>query len=351
MEEYWEKRGRRRPAPRRALPAQAGAGRRRGGRGRRDQVPEERHTTEADGGTPILVAGEECGPDAGLRMPRGHLPHLHRDADVGQGSRPAKRKRLRHRGRVHPRVHQRAGGPRRSRPLERRSNHLSTTEIESPLAKLSPEQIEQLGKEFDAIHDEVYDGPRRPRPRLHHEHDRDAPADRRVRPRDAARLALQAGLDRRHHGSLRGQDPGEHGDRPQRDARPVGLDERPQDPLVDVGLGHGLHQGGVEALPQLHPPHLHEHPRQGQGPRLRDHADRPAPEVAPGLPLPAGLQRAADAAVRVGRRRPRHGHRGRARRREAAEGGPARTSRASPARPGCRSRRTTSPGRCSAGWR
>ncbi len=33
---------------------------------------------------------------------------------------------------------------------------MSTTEIESPLAKLSPEQIEQLGKEFDAIHDEVF---------------------------------------------------------------------------------------------------------------------------------------------------------------------------------------------------
>jgi NADPH-dependent stearoyl-CoA 9-desaturase len=29
--------------------------------------------------------------------------------------------------------------------------------IESPLKKLSPEQIEQLGKEFDAIHDEVYE--------------------------------------------------------------------------------------------------------------------------------------------------------------------------------------------------
>jgi NADPH-dependent stearoyl-CoA 9-desaturase len=29
--------------------------------------------------------------------------------------------------------------------------------IESPLGKLTPEQIEQLGKEFDAIHDEVYE--------------------------------------------------------------------------------------------------------------------------------------------------------------------------------------------------
>jgi linoleoyl-CoA desaturase len=29
-------------------------------------------------------------------------------------------------------------------------------ELESPLARLSPEQIEELGREFDAIHDEVY---------------------------------------------------------------------------------------------------------------------------------------------------------------------------------------------------
>ena len=29
--------------------------------------------------------------------------------------------------------------------------------IESPLSRLSAEQIEELGKEFDAIHDEVFD--------------------------------------------------------------------------------------------------------------------------------------------------------------------------------------------------
>jgi linoleoyl-CoA desaturase len=33
---------------------------------------------------------------------------------------------------------------------------MSTTEIESPLARLSEEQIEELGREFDAMHDEVY---------------------------------------------------------------------------------------------------------------------------------------------------------------------------------------------------
>ena len=33
--------------------------------------------------------------------------------------------------------------------------------------------------------------------------------------------------------------------------------------LLDLGLGHGLDRGGLEALPQLRPPHLHQHPRQG----------------------------------------------------------------------------------------
>ncbi len=33
-------------------------------------------------------------------------------------------------------------------------------EIQSPLAHLTEEQIDELAKEFDAIHDEVYSEPR-----------------------------------------------------------------------------------------------------------------------------------------------------------------------------------------------
>ncbi|MCU1500318.1 MAG: acyl-CoA desaturase, partial [Acidimicrobiales bacterium] len=33
---------------------------------------------------------------------------------------------------------------------------MATTMIESPLAQLSDEQMEALGKEFDAIHDQVF---------------------------------------------------------------------------------------------------------------------------------------------------------------------------------------------------
>ncbi len=160
--------------------------------------------------------------------------------------------------------------------------------------------------------------PRRARPPLHHRDDRVPPPPRGDVARGAARRRLQARVGARDRHQLGREDPREHGDRPQRHARPVGLDERSPDPLLHLGLGHGLDRRGVEALPQLRPPHLHEHPRQGQGPRLRDHADRPEPEVASGLPLPAALQPGADGALRVGRRLPRHGPRGPSRGREVA---------------------------------
>ena len=116
---------------------------------------------------------------------------------------------------------------------------------------------------------------------------------------------VQARLGARDHRPVGGQDHREHGDRPQRHARPVGLDERPLHPLLDLGLGHRLARLGVEALPQLRPPHVHERRRQGPRRRLRDHARRPEPEVVPVLPRPAVLQHPADGVLRVGRRGPR----------------------------------------------
>ena len=106
---------------------------------------------------------------------------------------------------------------------------------------------------------------------------------------------------------LGGEDPREHGARPQHHARAVGLDERPEDPLLHLGLGQRLAGGRVEALAQLRPPHPHQHRRARQGRRLRDHAGRSEAALAPGLPAAAVLQRAPDAVLRVGRRgsRPR----------------------------------------------
>ena len=99
---------------------------------------------------------------------------------------------------------------------------------------------------------------------------------------------------------------------------------------------------GVEALAQLRPPHVHEHPRQGPRPRLRDHADRPAPEVAPGLPRAAVLQPRAGGLLRVGRRAARPRLR---RDPQGARSPSARCSASSrgwPARRAARSSRTTS---------
>ena len=131
----------------------------------------------------------------------------------------------------------------------------------------------------------------------------------------------------------------------------MGLDERSPDQLVDLGLGLGLDRRGVEALPQLRPPHLHEHPRQGPRPRLRDHADRPAPEVASGLPAAAALQPGAGGVLRVGRRLARPRLRGDQEGREVQ--GAARRELKGMAAQGAASRssRTTSPGRSSARWR
>ena len=191
---------------------------------------------------------------------------------------------------------------------------------------------------------------RRPRPPLHHEHDRDAPQARGAQPHPAARLAPQARLDRRDLDALAGQDPREHGDRPQRHARPVGLDERSPDQLLDLGLGLRVDRRGVEALPQLHPPHLHEHPRQGPRPRLRDHADRSAPEVEPGLPRPAVLQPRAGRVLRVGRGRRTTSTSRPSRRARSPRSRSGASSRAWRARAASRSPRTTSSSRCSAGW-
>ena len=145
----------------------------------------------------------------------------------------------------------------------------------------TPEQIDEIGEEFQTIHDEVYADLG----------ERDADYIRRIiqfhrRLAALSRIVLMASryppawllgtaglsvakiLENMEigHNVLHGQwdwmnDPNIHSS--------------------TLGLGHRLAGGGLEALPQLRPPHLHEHRRQGQGRRLRDHARRPEAEVAP----------------------------------------------------------------------
>ena len=60
----------------------------------------------------------------------------------------------------------------------------------------------------------------------------------------AARLLIaasrsQGGVDRGDGGAGLRQMRREHGNRPQRGPRPVGLDERPRNPFHHLGMGHG----------------------------------------------------------------------------------------------------------------
>ena len=166
----------------------------------------------------------------------------------------------------------------------------------------------------------------------------------------ADRREVQAAVAARHRRPVVRQDPREHGDRAQRHARPVGLDERPEHPLVHLGLGHRLAGRRVEALAQLRPPHVHQHHRQGQGRRLRDHAYRPAPAVEAVLPVPAAVQHPARGVLRVGRGDPRPRLPEDPHRREVDASRSGTSSRRSAARAAARSRRTTSPTPPSAAW-
>ena len=160
----------------------------------------------------------------------------------------------------------------------------------NPIAHLTPEDIEQIGIELDAIRQDVIDA----------RGEADAAYIRKVV--DVQRklelgsravllgLDLPAGVGRRHGRPQRRQDPREHGDRAQRHARPVGLDARPEDPLDHLGVGQRVDLRGLEALAQRDPPHLHEHRRQGQRPRLRHHARRRGPALAPDVPRPAAVE-------------------------------------------------------------
>ena len=91
---------------------------------------------------------------------------------------------------------------------------------------LTDEDIEEIGRRLDAIQKEVEDS---------------------LGDNDVAYIK---GLIRFH--------------RPQRHPRPMGLDERPRDPLHHLGMGHDLPLIAVDALPQLRPPQIHQHLGHGQ---------------------------------------------------------------------------------------
>ncbi len=108
-------------------------------------------TAESDGSKPILVAGEEAGLELPFGCREGICHTCIGKLCSGQRARHAKWEGVRHRRRDDPHLH--LGTRRRNRD---RAMSEETSVIESPLARLTDEQIEALGKEFDAIHDEVY---------------------------------------------------------------------------------------------------------------------------------------------------------------------------------------------------
>ena len=113
-------------------------------------------TVEVDGATTVLEAGEEAGVGHALRLPDGHLPHLHAHARLRHDPRPAQRRRVR--------PAQRAGADLRHRRRRRlHARHLTHRERRRPMAisdvkeytHLSEEEVEQLGRELDAIRAEI----------------------------------------------------------------------------------------------------------------------------------------------------------------------------------------------------
>ena len=214
---------------------------------------------------------------------------------------------------------------------------------------LSEEQVEELGRELDALREEIEESRGAADAAYINRMITSPAAARRGGPRDAVRQPVQAGLLRRRRHARDRQDPGEHGDRPQRHARPVGLDERPGDPLQQLGVGHRAARRAVEALAQLRAPPVHQRARPRQRHRVRRAADGPRAEVAPGQPRAAGLQRAAGAAVPVGRLAARPRPRGDPQAPQGPEGDEAAAQADRPEGPPPVRARTTSSTRCSPG--
>ena len=174
---------------------------------------------------------------------------------------------------------------------------------------LTPEQAEAFGRELDALKESV----------IADLGERDSTYIRRMikaqRSLEVGGRALLFGGDLpavlagRHRDARPEQDHRQHGDRPQRHARPVRLDGRPGDLQPQLRMGQRVPGRPVAPLAQLHAPHLHQHRRPGPRHRLRHPADQLRPAVAAVLPGQPGVRVPADGPVPVRRGAARAGER------------------------------------------
>ena len=213
-----------------------------------------RATTAANTGASLLEQAEALGLTPGVRLPDGHLLLLRLHA--------------------RPRAPSATCSPARSPPCPTRTS-ASASPPPSATAPSTSEPTRQSTMTTEGNHDMTHhrqveahhrepprqqahpraargvrrgDGRHPPadrrRPRrggrgLHPRHRQEAAPARGRRPRA---VVPPAGLAARRRRAQRLQDPGQHGDRPQRDARPVRLDGRPGPELADVRVGQRLPQ-------------------------------------------------------------------------------------------------------------
>ena len=162
-------------------------------------------------------------------------------------------------------------------------------------------QIEQLGAELDELRNRVVADLGERRRALHPQRDQGPARARDPRPSAARGRLAAARVAGRRRRAVAVEDPRQHGDRPQRDARPVRLDARPGARLKAVRVGHRMPRRPVAPLAQLHAPHPHERARHGPRHRVRRAAHVRRSAVAPARPRQPRLCDAARADVRVGR--------------------------------------------------
>ena len=296
----WAEDGIERAAPHRELPPPSPGDRRRPRRGKRELRPRRRAGAEQ---RPLAARAGR----AGRAQPRS-------SAAGWASATPAPAARRRAPSATSSPARSRAQTTRTSRSASRSppatSSSTSNTTRRPPMStttipELTPEQIESFGEELDAIRQRV----------VADLGERDAGYIRKViraqrglevdRPRADVRGLLPARLARRRDRPVAVEDPRQHGDRPQRDARSVRLDEGSRPERQGLRVGHGLPRRPVAPLAQLHAPHAHQHRRQGPRHRLRRAAHVRGPAVAPVLPGQPALRGAAGDLLPVRRRAPR----------------------------------------------